>query len=163
MAYDTIKSLVTLAALLLSFGVFGWRCYQFLWVNLRRGQPSGPFKQWGERIKGLIVFVAAQYRLFRFRYSGLAHFFIFWGFLTLSLTILQAILEGLLAFANPHFVLPWIGTFGPLALLQDLFAVFVVIAVGYGLVMRLAVNPERYKGSHKSQGVMVLLFIFTIK
>ncbi len=162
MSYDTIKSIVTFGAILVSFGIFGWRCYQFLWVNLRRGQPSGPFKQWGERIKGLFVFVAAQYRLFRFRYPGLAHFFIFWGFLTLSLTILQAILEGLLAFTNPHFFLPWVGSFGPLALLQDLFAVFVMIAVSYGLVMRLVVNPERYKGSHKNQGVIVLLFIFTI-
>ena len=162
MSYDTVKSIVTLLAILASFGVFGWRCYQFLWVNLRRGQSSGVFRQWGERINGLIVFVAAQFRLFRFRIPGIAHFFIFWGFLTLSLTILQAILEGLLAFANPHFVLPFFGEFGPLALLQDLFVVFVIIAVVYGLVMRLYVNPERYKGSHKNQGVMVLLFILTI-
>ena len=162
MSYPTIKSIATLLAILTSFGVFGWRCYQFLWRDMRRGQPSGPFGHWGERIKGLLVYVAGQFRLFRFKYSGTAHFFIFWGFLTLSLTILQALLEGLLAFTNPHFVLPWFGTFGPLALLQDLFVVFVVIAVIYGLVMRVYVNPERYKGSHKNQGVMVLLFIFTI-
>jgi len=162
MSYQTIKSIATLLAILISFGVFGWRCYQFLWKDMRRGQPSGPFGHWGERIKGLLVYVAGQFRLFRFKYSGTAHFFIFWGFLTLSLTILQAIIEGLLAFTDPHFVLPFIGTFGPLALLQDLFVVFVVIAVCYGLIMRLYVNPERYKGSHKNQGVMVLLFILTI-
>jgi Fe-S oxidoreductase len=162
MSYDTVKSIVALVAMLTAFAVFGWRCYQLLWLDLRRGQTSGPFRQWGERIKGLLVFVAGQFRLFRFRYAGLAHFFIFWGFLTLSLTILQAMIEGLVAFTNPHFVLPVIGSFGPLALMQDLFAVFVMIAVGYGLVMRLVVNPERYKGSHKNQGVMVLLFIFTI-
>jgi len=162
MSYNTIKSIVALLAILVSFGIFGWRCYQFLWLNLRRGQPSGNFGRWGERIKGLFVFVAAQFRLFRFRLPGIAHFFIFWGFLTLSLTILQAILEGLLAFANPYFILPFFGEFGPLALLQDLLAVCVMIAVGYGLVMRLFINPERYKGSHKNQGVMVLSFIFTI-
>ena len=50
----------------------------------------------------------------------------------------------------------------PYALLQDLFAVFVMIAVVYGLYLRLVVNPERYQGSHKNQGVIVLLFIFTI-
>lgn len=162
MSYENLKSILALLAILASFGVFGWRTIQFLWSNLRRGQPSGPFKAWGERIKGLVLFVAAQWRLFRFRYSGIAHFFIFWGFLVLSLTILQALLEGLLAFTNPHFALPFVGTFGPLALLQDLFAVFVMVAIVYGLVMRLYVNPERYKGSHKSQGVMVLMFIFTI-
>ena len=162
MSYDTTKSVVAALAILISFGIFGQRCYKLLWVNLHRGQPSGAFKHWGERIKGVLVFVAAQFRLFRFRWSGIAHFFIFWGFITLSLTILQAILEGLLAFVNPHFVLPFFGNFGPMALLQDLFAVFVILAVGYGLVMRLYVNPERYKGSHKKQGVIVLLFILTI-
>jgi Fe-S oxidoreductase len=131
-------------------------------VNLRRGQPTPPFRQWGERTKGLFVFVGAQLRLFRFLIPGTAHFFIFWGFLFLSLTILQAIIEGLLAFTNPGFVLPLIGQFGPLALVQDLFALFVVVAVTYGLYLRLAVDPERYKGSHKSQGVMVLTFILTI-
>jgi len=162
MSYNYIKSILVLISMLVAFGVFGLHVYKLLWVNLRRGQPSGPFKQWGNRIKGLFVYVLGQFRLFRFRYPGIAHFFIFWGFLTLSLTILQAMVEGLLAFSNPHFVLPFFGKFGPFALIQDLFAVFVIIAVGYGFVMRVFVNPERYKGSHKNQGVMVLLFIMTI-
>lgn len=162
MLYNDLKSILVIIALLVAGGVFCLRVYRLLWVNLRRGQPSGKFKQWGERIKGIFVYVLAQFRLFRFRFSGIAHFFIFWGFLTLSLTILQAIIEGLLSFTNPQFVLPFFGTFGPFAFLQDLFAVFVIIAVGYGLIMRLFINPERYKGSHKNQGVMVLLFIATI-
>lgn len=162
MSYHVIKSIAVLFAFLVALGVFGWRAYKLLWMNLRHGQPTPPFKQWGERIKGLLVYVGAQLRLFRFLVPGTAHFFIFWGFLFLSLTILQAILEGLLAFAYPDFVLPLIGRFGPLALVQDVLALFVAIAVSYGLYMRLMVDPERYKGSHKSQGVMVLSFILTI-
>ena len=162
MRYEQVKSVVALLAILASFSVFGWQIYQYLWLNLRRGRPSFAIKDWGVRIQGLFVYVAGQLRLFRFFPPGLAHFFIFWGFLLLSLTILQAILEGLVAFANPNFVLPVIGTFGPLALLQDLFAVFVAIAVLYALYVRLIANPKRYQGSHKAQGVMVLLFILTI-
>ena len=108
------------------------------------------------------MYVAGQVHLFRFLIPGTAHFFIFWGFLFLSLTILQAIAEGLFAFIDPHFKLPIIGEFGPLALIQDFFALFVIVAVGYALYLRLIVNPERYKGSHKNQGVMVLAFIGTI-
>jgi hypothetical protein len=93
MSYDAIKSIVVLLALLVATGIFLRYVWQLLWVNLRRGQPSGPFRNWGERIKGLIVFVGAQWRLFRFRLPGAAHFFIFWGFLLLSLTILQAIVR----------------------------------------------------------------------
>ena len=160
--YGTVKSIAVLLALLTSFAIFGQRCYQLLWVNMRRGQPTQPFGQWGKRIKGLFVFVAGQLRLFRFKISGIAHFFIFWGFLFLSLTILQAMIEGLLAFSRPSFILPIIGTFGPLALFQDLFITFVALAVLYDLYMRIVVNPERYKGSHKKQGVTVLIFILTI-
>lgn len=162
MSYNLIKSIVVLLAFITASGIFGWRAYKLLWVNLRHGQSTPPFRQWGERTKGLFVFVGAQLRLFRFLIPGTAHFFIFWGFLFLSLTILQAIIEGLLAFTNSSFVLPLIGRFGPLALAQDFFALFVIVAVTFGLYLRLAVDPERYKGSHKSQGVMVLSFILTI-
>jgi Fe-S oxidoreductase len=162
MTYNMIKSILVFLALLVAGGIFLWRVFQLLWANLRLGQPSNPFKQWGKRIKGVIIYVAGQFRLFRVLIPGTGHFFIFWGFLILSLTILQAIIEGLVSFANPHFLLPLIGSFGPLALLQDLFALLVMIAVIYALVVRLVVNPKRYLGSHKSQGVMVLMFIFTI-
>src|SRR5512136_1404896 len=162
MNYEAIKSILVLLALLVAAGIFLWRVYQLLWVNLRRGQPSGKFGKWGERIKGLLQYVAAQFRLFRILVPGTAHFFIFWGFLILSLTIFQAIVEGLIAFTKSKFILPVIGNFGPLALLQDLLALLVIIAITYGLIVRLFVNPERYKGSHKSQGVMVLGFILTI-
>jgi len=161
-SYEGIKSIVALLAILASFSYFGWQIYQYLWLNLRRGRPSFAIKDWGKRIEGLFVYVGGQLRLFRFFPPGLAHFLIFWGFLLLSLTILQAIVEGLVAFANPHFVIPVIGEFGPLALLQDLIAVFVAAAILYALYVRLVVNPKRYEGSHKSQGVMVLLFILTI-
>ena len=162
MNYETLKSILVLLALLIAGGIFTYRAYRLLWMNMRRGEASGPFGQWLERIKGLFVFVAGQQRLFRVPLPGIAHFFIFWGFLLLSLTILGAMIEGLVAFVDPHLTIPIIGTFGPLALLQDFFALFVIIAVLYALYVRVSVDPERYKGSHKSQGVMVLLFIFTI-
>ena len=162
MSYGMLKSVLVLLGLLVAGGVFGWRVYQLLWVNLRRGQPSNVSGQWSRRIKSVLVFVAGQKRLFRFLIPGTAHFFIFWGFVILSLTILQAIVEGLVAFADPYFVMPLLGTFGPLALLQELFVVGVVVAVMWDLYQRLAANPERYRGSHKQQGVMVLLFILTI-
>ncbi|MCP4166676.1 MAG: 4Fe-4S dicluster domain-containing protein [Chloroflexi bacterium] len=162
MPYDLIKSLVVLLALLIVGGIFLWRIYRLLWLNLRRGRPSHMKGQWGERVRSVLLYVGAQLRLFRFLIPGAAHFFIFWGFLILSLTIFAAILEGLLAFANPHLVIPILGTFGPLALLQDIFAVLVIVAVVYALYVRRAVDPERYKGSHRNEGVLVLLFIATI-
>jgi Fe-S oxidoreductase len=162
MTYQEIKSLVVVLALITSGGFFSFQIYKLLWVNLKRGQPTPPFTNWAERIKGLFVYVAGQLRLFRFLTPGISHFLIFWGFITLSFTILVAIIEGVVAFRNPEFIFPGLGTFGPLAMLQDFFAVLVALAVLYALYVRLVVNPERYKGSHKRQGVVVLLFILTI-
>ena len=162
MNYSQIKSLIVLLLLLVASCVFCWRVYQLLWVNLRRGQPGGSYSNWGERIKSLFVYVGGQKRLFRLLVPGTAHFFIFWGFLLLFPTILQAILEGLLAFAVPGYALPWLGKFGPLALVQDFVTLFVLLAVMFGLYLRLVKNPERYKGSHKAEGVLVLGFIATI-
>jgi Fe-S oxidoreductase len=162
MSYEAIKSIASAAALLLALSIFGRRVYQLLWVNLRRGRPEDTYGRWGERLKGVVTFVGGQLRLFRFPGAGIAHFVIFWGFLILLVTIVAAILEGLVAFWDPDFVLPVIGRFGPLVLLQDLFAVLVAAAVLYALYVRLVVNPDRYEGSHKAQAVMVLGFILTI-
>jgi len=89
MTYEMVKSALVLLALLVAMGLFIWRIYQLLWVNLRRGQPSGKFGHWWERIKGVLQYVGAQFRLFRLLVPGTAHFFIFWGFLILSLTIFK--------------------------------------------------------------------------
>ena len=58
MTYGMIKSAIVGIALLVALGLFAWRVYQLLWVNLHRGQSSGKFGRWGERIVGLLQYVA---------------------------------------------------------------------------------------------------------
>ncbi len=149
--------LVVLVGLVAAVGVFGYRCYQRV-QHLRLGRPAAPFGDWGRRVLDVIIFVFGQARLLRFRGTGLAHVFIFWGFVLLLPTILQAILEGLF----PGFLLPVLATFGPLLLLQDLVALAVIAAVLYGLYYRVVVRPARYAGSHQFEGNLVLGFILTI-
>lgn len=162
MDYEIIKSAAVLLILAIASLAFGKQTYRLLWSNLKLGQTDGHFGHWGQRIGGVFKYLAGQRKLFRVFVPGTAHFFIFWGFLVLSLTILQAIIEGLLAFQNPHLVIPILGDFGPLALLQDLAAMLVAVAVIYALYTRLVVDPARYRGSHKAEGVRVLIYILTI-
>lgn len=162
MDYYSLKSIVVLLLLLIAVGVFLYRSYLLLWDNMRHGQPSGSFAGVGNRLAGLLKYVAGQFRLFRFLVPGTSHFFIFWGFLILAPTILVAILEGLLSFYDPNFHVPILGEFGPLALLQDILAVAVIVAVIIDLYIRVGIDPERYKGSHKREGVRVLIYIFTL-
>ena len=151
------KPILVLLAFLASLVAFGIRVYP-RFSHMMMGQKADCFGNWLERIKALLVYFAGQARLFRFKDTGTAHFFIFWGFLLLFPTILQGILEGLF----PGFVLPVLGTFGPILLFQDLIAVAVIVGVLYGLYYRLVVKPERYKKSHQFEGSLVLVFIFTI-
>jgi Fe-S oxidoreductase len=153
----TLKSILVLLAFFAAVSVFGYRCY-VRFQHMRLGRRGVVFGRWGERLKGLTVFVAAQARIFRFPDTGIAHFFIFWGFLLLFPTILQAVLEGLV----PGLALPVLSTFGPALLAQDLIAVAVAVAVLYGLYVRLIRKPERYEGSHHGEAVLVLGFILTI-
>ncbi len=153
----TLTSVLVLLGLIVSFGVFGYLIYQRL-RHMRLGRPAGPFGNWGERLKSVLVFVAGQARIFRFPGTGLAHFFIFWGFVLLIPTILQAMVEGLF----PGFALPFFTTFAPFLLLQDLIALTVILGVLYGLYYRLIARPERYKGSHQGEGTLVLCFILII-
>lgn len=148
---------VVLVGLLVAAAVFGHRCYQRV-QHLRLGRAARPFGEWLQRIADIVVFVCGQARLFRFKGTGLAHVFIFWGFVLLLPTILQAVLEGLF----PGFVLPFFATFGPLLLLQDFIALAVIAGVLYGLYYRVLVRPERYQGSHQFEGNLVLGFILTI-
>lgn len=153
----SISIIIVLVGLLAAVGVFGYRCYQRV-AHLRLGRPAGPFGQWGQRLWDVVVFVCGQARLFRFRGTGLAHVFIFWGFVLLLPTIVQALVEGLF----PGFVLPFFATFGPLLWLQDFVALAVIAGVLFGLYYRLVVRPERYQGSHQFEGNLVLCFILTI-
>ena len=95
MDYGVIKSIVASTAILFAGGFFLLRVYQMLWDNMRHGRPSPMEARVPERLKSLLVYVGGQLKLFRVLVPGTAHFFIFWGFILLSLTILQAMLEGM--------------------------------------------------------------------
>ncbi|MGD8454361.1 MAG: (Fe-S)-binding protein [Phycisphaerae bacterium] len=148
---------IVLIGAIVATGVFGFRCYQRV-QHLRLGRRAEPFGQWGQRVRDVLMFFCGQARLFRVKSTGLAHVFIFWGFVLLLPTILQALIEGLF----PGVVLPFFATFGPLLFLQDLIVVAVIAGVLFGLYYRMIVRPERYQGSHQFEGNLVLFFILTI-
>ena len=88
----------------------------------------------------MLVYVGGQLRLFRFLMPGTAHFFIFWGFLILFPDHFAGHHRRAGGLCRTQFCrCRCSDSFGPLALLQDLFAVFVMLAVGYGLYIRLVV------------------------
>ena len=142
-----ITGLMLLAALVWARRVA--RLYGFL----RLGAPDDRKpRQWGPKLRQQAVVVLGQRKLLQWIVPGVMHALIFWGFLVLLTTIVEAF--G--AIYQDGFHLPLIGRWGPLGLLQDIF----IVAVLAGLVMAVAIRklqrPGRFKGSHLREADLIL-------
>src|ERR1700756_4663994 len=124
-----VKSIAVLAVLLAAVIYFVIRARK-LYQILRLGPNENRVDNLPERIRGVLSYVGAHTRMFRNPYSGLLHFFIFYGFVVLLTAILQAFGEGI----YPGFSLAIIGGTTWIAFLQDLFGVLVLVGVVMALV-----------------------------
>ncbi|MEO8330537.1 MAG: Fe-S oxidoreductase, partial [Candidatus Nanopelagicales bacterium] len=115
-----IGLLLTLAAM----AVAGRRVFM-LFRLFRAGQPrpEGRFPDPREVVAAEATEVLGQRKLLKWTIPGLAHFFAFWGFLVLGLTILEA--YG--ALFNPNFSIPIIDQWSWVAFAEDFFAVMVLV------------------------------------
>jgi len=113
----------------------------------------------GERLRAQVVEVFGQRRLLRWSVPGIAHFFTFWGFLVLGITIVEA--YGALVISE-DFAFPFFGHARWLGFLEDFFAVAVLVALIVFAVLRLVNAPERehrasrFYGSHTGPAWVIL-------
>ncbi len=143
--------LVVVQALFLAYGAT--RRYQ-MW---RRGKPFVPVGQVGERLRSALAVAFLHKRLIRpgYVYAGLMHLFIFWGFVVLFTTIVEAF--G--AVYQEGFHIPLIGQWGPLGALQDFFVVAVLVSIGAAFWIRKIQRPGRFRGSHLKEADYILVAI----
>ncbi len=128
-----------LAAAIYFFAVTVKKLYRILLL----GQPEDRFDQLGRRILGVLTFVLGQKRVVRER-SGWGHFFIFWGFVIISIGSLETFGVGLY-----HGFAYWKILGKPLTsvlyLLQDLLCAGVIVALYYALRRRFREKPDRLR------------------
>ena len=144
-------------------GALGARRIWFLYRLLRIAQPMPDrWGGWGKKIKYQFRHVLGQEKILQWTGSGIAHFFIFWGFLILQSQTLEAIGEVF----DPEFHIPLIGRWEVLGFIQDLFSVLVLLSIVAFALMRLAQHPRvrgmqsRFAGSKLNHGWYVLLLEF---
>ena len=106
----------------------------------------------GRRVARETGQVLGQRKLFQRATPGLMHAFIFWGFLVLLTTIVEAGGQAIV----PDFALPFIGHAGWLGLVQDVFASLVLVGIAIALWIRLVQRPERFVGSHRLEALRIL-------
>ena len=135
-------------------------------INLgRAGKPAvGRTADAPKRVEAEATEVLAQRKLLKWTVPGVAHFFAFWGFMILGITVVTAF--GELVIENFH--IPIIGTWQVVRFMEDLFAVLVLIGIVMFAIIRLTNNPakqgrwSRFFGSHTKGAWLVLLMIFLV-
>ncbi len=135
------------------------RRVRFLYRMIAAGQPSpGRLDDWPRRAMAQVVEVFGQVRLLKWNVPGLAHFLVFWGFLILIFTIIEA--YG--AIFDVDFHIPLIGRSRALGFLEDFFGLAVLLGLVAFAVVRLRSKPEvigrdsRFYGSHTAAAWVVL-------
>jgi Fe-S oxidoreductase len=145
--------------LALAWSAFLWSAAR-RWRLLRVGKPEPRWDRLWERFTGTVRFAFAQWRMPRYPLVGLAHVFIFWGFLVLLFRSLVLWGRGF----EPSFDLWILGLDNPIGKLysvaKDVFVLAVFTGVSVALVNRLVLRPKRITRS--AEAVLILLIIFTM-
>jgi Fe-S oxidoreductase len=151
------RAVILLLVLALAGGLF-LRRMSFLFRMIRLGRPVDRSGALPARVAREGSHVLAQRKLFQRFVPGLMHALIFWGFLVLLATIVEAVGQAV----SPSFAIPWVGHSGWLGLIEDLFAAGVLVGLSIALWIRVGVRPERFIGSHTVEAYRILGLIFWI-
>ena len=157
-----MRLVIGLVITAIALGIAGNRLW-FLFRLAKSGQPAPDRTQdLPKRLAVQIPEVFGQRKLLKWSIPGIAHFFTFWGFLILGLTIVEAYAA--------LFKDDWAG-FGQeswLGLVEDFFAAAVVLALAVFAAIRFRNNPHaigkrsRFFGSHTAAAWGVLGMIFLV-
>ncbi len=156
-----LKPVAVWAALLIAVAVAAYRSRPYF-RPLFSAPKADRFQEPEKRLQGLLADVGLHRRLRRIRYSGILHGLIFAGFVVLF----SAIVEGFGSGLFPGFTLAPIGGKTWIALLQDLFAVAIMVGIGMAAFQRFVIKPKRFEGSNSTDAYtiygLVLLVVGTM-
>src|SRR5438270_1368268 len=122
----------------LGFGAFLWRAYR-LYRYMRLGRDEARIDHPWRRVRDELIVYLGQRKLLKRPYyvRGLAHAFIFWGFLIITIGTVDLLIDGIFGFHVPgagSAVFAWT---------IDLFAVLVLASIAVAAVRRAFFPPPR--------------------
>ncbi|MGH2710187.1 MAG: heterodisulfide reductase-related iron-sulfur binding cluster [Actinomycetota bacterium] len=127
----------------------------YLWQLVRLGRPVNRLDDLPKRVEQEAVVALAQKKILQRFGPGVMHASIFWGFLVLFTTIIEAFGEVF----QETFAIPWIGRTGWLGLVQDAFAALVFLGLFLAVYFRKVRREERFIGSHLEEADFILAMI----
>ncbi len=129
--------------------------------TLRLGKSDDRFGNPPKRLYNVFSIALLQTKLFREPIAGTLHALIFWGFIALSLVVIETILEGIFG----SFSFSFLGNFyRVITFSQEIFCVLVVISVIGALWRRFITKVKRLQvDAHGSfDAAMILIWIALI-
>jgi Fe-S oxidoreductase len=130
--------------------------------EVKKGKKENRIDQIGKRIKAFFTYVIFQKRLFRDPWPGIAHAFIFWGFVILAIgygiffitarEVHESFLVGLLGGGIINIYL----------FLQDLFAFLVLLGVLFGLFNHYIRRYKRLDNSFDAAFILTLILLIVV-
>ncbi len=141
--------------------VFAWSAWR-RWQLLRIGPPGPAPDRLGERLRRTVRFAIGQQRLMRYRFAGLAHKAIFFGFLVLLLRSLILFGRGLVGdHGFGYWILDKATVLGNLyAAVKDLYVVLVIAGCLVFLYYRLVAKLPRM--TLNREGIVILAIILAM-
>ncbi|GAA3730566.1 (Fe-S)-binding protein [Salinactinospora qingdaonensis] len=100
------------------------------------GERKGPF---GQRLTNMLIEVIGHTRMLKWRWIGIAHWFVMVSFASLVFTLIEAYGE----VWDPHFEIPIIGGWAPYGLLMEAIAALSGVAILGLATYRQVKNPKR--------------------
>ncbi len=155
----TTKTLFFLPILLFAFGFMAMSVYRLL-TYLQLGKATNRFDHIFRRIGNTFVVAIGQSKILRDKVAGPLHAGIFWGFLILLASVVEAILEGLHHSWSLNFLGP---IYSITTILTDIFCTLIILATMVALWRRYISKIKRLQvDGEKVEAAMILLTIFTI-
>ena len=145
---------------LASIGLFGFSVKKLI-ATLRLGKAENRFDNIPRRLKNVFTIAILQTKLMREPVAGTFHVMIFWGFIALSLVVVESIIEGI----TGHFSFSFLGAgYSIITFSQEIFCVLVMIGVAGSLWRRFITKVQRLQvDAHGSKdAAMILGWIFLI-
>ena len=137
-----------------------WRRARWHLAVLRTGRPLDRTDRIGERIWSIVVYVLAQKRLLQDLGPGLAHAFVFWGFIVLLATTGNYLTNGLV-----EAILAWpLGgiVWSLITLVANVLIGLILVALGYYAVRRIVVRPARLALTRDAFIILGLIFFIVV-
>lgn len=154
--------------LVLTAGVFGFFAYNLrkTWLLIGavgHGKEELRSDSLGERFFFMLREGLWQKRMFKEPVAGVMHFFIFWGFITVSLGTVETLISGVIPSFDLGHALSHNLLWQIFSLSQDWGNLVVLLAVTYAIMRRAFFPPKRLEGILKSAKIdayLVLGFIW---